>query len=295
MQKNSIAIGIALFVFALFGTPNVFADEIISITATVPGVVGPGGGGGGGGGGGFGFSTPTAITFSGRAYPLSKVTILRDGVIAITTIAGPDARFQVTLENLLEGNYTFAVYSEDASGRKSATFSFPLFITAGAATTVSGIFIAPTIDVDKSEVRQGDNINIFGIAAPSTDITISVHSNIEQFVQTQTDASGVYAYTFDTSPLELGTHNTKSKAKTATTASEFGNPISFTVGNKNVPKDKVCGRRGDANKDCRVNIVDFSIMAYWYTRADVPEEIDLNADGEVTIVDFSILAYNWTG
>ena len=276
---------------------STFADEVITITATVPGVTGggdPGGGGGGGGGGGI--LTPTSVAFSGRAYPLSKVTVLRDGVVAITTIAGPDARFNVTLDGLNGGNYTFSVYSEDAQGRRSSPFSFPLYLTDGATTTVSGILITPTIDVDKTEVKLGDNISIFGIAAPQSAITISVHSPVERFFQTTTDENGAYLYTLDTSPLELGGHNAKSKALLLGTASEYGTNASFTVGDKNVNKDKnVCGRRGDMNQDCKVNIVDFSILAYWYKRANVPTDVDLNADGKITIVDFSILAYYWTG
>ncbi len=294
MRRNCIATSILIAIFMMASSVSVYADEIVTISASVPGAVGPGGGGGGGGGG-TGFSSPTAVTFSGRAYPLSKVTILRDGNIAITTIAGPDARFSVTLENLTGGNYTFSTYTEDANGRRSASFSFPLFLTEGATTTVSGIFLAPTIDVDKAEVKQGDNINIFGTAAPSSTITISVHSPVEHFVQTQTDPNGTYLYTYDTSLLERGSHQTKSKVSLSSVASEYGTSAGFTVGDKNIPKDSICGRRGDLNKDCRVNIVDFSVLAYWYKRPNVLEGIDLNADGQITIVDFSILAYYWTG
>jgi len=61
-----------------------------------------------------------------------------------------------------------------------------------------------------------------------------------------------------------------------------------------------CSPAGDLNTDCRVDIVDFSIAAYWWGRtidSDFVEiEIkELNGDGEVDIEDFSILAYYWTG
>ena len=45
----------------------------------------------------------------------------------------------------------------------------------------------------------------------------------------------------------------------------------------------------------KVNIVDFSITAFWYNRPSPPPAIDLNKDGKVNLVDFSILAYYWTG
>src|SRR3989338_10019043 len=63
--------------------------------------------GGGGGGGGGSFSPPstpqTAVNFSGRAYPKSTVTLLKDAQIAATTIAGADANFQISLSGLSTG------------------------------------------------------------------------------------------------------------------------------------------------------------------------------------------------
>lgn len=55
-------------------------------------------------------------------------------------------------------------------------------------------------------------------------------------------------------------------------------------------------KRGDINNDGNVNLIDFSIMAYWWKRP-VPDlilpQIDLNGDKQLTLIDFSILAYWW--
>jgi Dockerin type I domain len=53
--------------------------------------------------------------------------------------------------------------------------------------------------------------------------------------------------------------------------------------------------KSDVNDDNKINIVDFSIAAYWYKRSSPPASVDLNSDGKVDIVDFSIMAFNWTG
>jgi len=53
--------------------------------------------------------------------------------------------------------------------------------------------------------------------------------------------------------------------------------------------------RGDLNGDRRVNLVDFSIAAYWHGRPACPAAVDLNGDGKVTLTDLSILAAHWTG
>lgn len=255
-----------------------------------------GGGGGGGGGGGY-ISPPseTKVTFSGRAYPKSAVTLLKDAQIVATTIAGSDANFQISLSGLSAGNYLFSVYSEDKNGNRSNLLTFPVSVTLGAVTNVSGIFIAPTIDVDKNEVKQGENIAIFGQSVPQADITIQVSSEEDFFVKTTADANGIYLYNFGTENLDYGTHLTKSKAAFNGIISSFSKAVSFTVGVKTVLKEKSKVYKGDFNNDNRINLVDFSIAAYWYKRPNPPKTVDLNNDGKVDLVDFSIIAYYWTG
>lgn len=258
-------------------------------------------GGGGGGGGGGGLPAATSVIFSGRAYPNSAITLLKDAQVVATTLAGTDANFQVTLAGLSGGNYIFSVYSEDNRGNRSSLLTFPVSITVGATTNVSGIFIAPTIAVDKSEVAKGDNIAIFGQSVPSGQITITVNSQ-EIYAQTASDKNGVYLYNFDTTPLELGQHYTKSKAALAGNISEFSKTVGFLIGTKTIPYPPAqkCPAKADLNSDCRVNLIDFSIAAYWYQRPFDDNFINvelekLNGDGKIDLVDFSIMAFYWTG
>jgi hypothetical protein len=258
---------------------------------------------GGGGGGGGGFYSATSVIFSGKAYPKSIVTLLKDAQIISNTVAGTDASFTITLNNLTAGNYIFSMYSEDKNGLRSSLLTFPVSVTAGATTNVSGIFLAPTIAVDKSEVKRGDDIAIFGQSVPQSNIVISVHSDEEYFSQTISDKDGIYLYNFDTSFLDLGSHVTKSKASIGNQlVSGYSNAVNFKVGTQNIAANpiKACPVKGDLNNDCRVNLVDFSIASYWYKRPlsdafKVIEISKLNGDGKVNLVDFSIMAYYWTG
>ncbi|TSD06643.1 MAG: Uncharacterized protein Greene07144_1133 [Parcubacteria group bacterium Greene0714_4] len=162
---------------------------------------------------------------------------------------------------------------------------------------MSGIFIAPTITVDKSEVKRGDNIAIFGQSVPQSEITIAVNSEEEMFVKTPADKDGAYLYNFDTAPLEIGSHLAKSKSALNGEISSFSKSVGFTVGTKNVASVKKVAQalKGDANGDSRVNLIDFSIVAYWYKRPSPPAHVDLNNDKKVDLVDFSIMAFYWTG
>lgn len=256
---------------------------------------------GGGGGGGGSISQPqTNVSFSGWAYPLSEVTILKDGQIALITIAGPDARFSGTLNSLSQGNYNFSVYGEDSQNIRSTLFAFNVYVTEGASTRISGIFLAPTIATDKSEVKQGDNISIFGQTIPQSQVTIVVNSDEAHFNYVDSDEDGFYFYDFDTSVLELGDHNTKSKTAYENQVSSYGHSVTFAVGSDNVIREEDENQSepvvaSDVTGDGKVNLIDFSIAAYWYQRPSPPDNVDLNDDGKIDLIDFSIMAYYWTG
>jgi len=271
-------------------------SESAEVSATPNIVVVPSSGGGGGS-----VSTQTGVIFSGRAYPLSKVSILKDGQLVINTIAGPDSNFSVALNGLSSGDYNFSVYGTDKNGLRSSAFTFKIFITSGVTTQISGIFISPTISVDKSEVKRGDNITIFGQSTSNSQIVISVNSPQEFFKNTSSDENGVYLHSFDTSVLEQGQHSTKSKALKNTEISSFGDAVNFIVGTKNVLADntkKII--KCDLNEDGRCNLIDFSITAFWYKRPlnssfILKEKKYLSGDGKIDLVDFSIMAFYWTG
>lgn len=282
----------------IFGNIIATSTQVSSTpTASTPPPAGGGGGGGGGGSPGTGESTGNSgVIFSGRAYPLSKVNILKDGQIVITTIAGPDSNFSATLTNLSTGNYTFGVYGEDKNSIKSNIFTFPIYITQDVMTKIGGIFISPTISVDKSEVKKGDNIVIFGQSTPNANIVASVNSEKEYFASNKSDKDGVYLLNFDTSVLEKGQHHTKSKSVIGNEISDYSRVVEFSVGDKNVPNEVVKFKiKGDINGDNRVNLIDFSIAAFWYKKLSPPANVDVNNDKKVDLIDFSIMAFNWTG
>ncbi len=264
----------------------------------------PSGGGGGGGGGGAPPVYPQTgdVLISGLAAPDSEITILSDGVVKVTTRAERDGKWQVRLTNLSPGSYLFSVYGEDKKGKRTSLFTFPTFISAGSTVNITGIFLSPTIDVDKTEVKKGEDVSIFGFTAPNSEVLINISSEEEIFVKTYTDEQGAYFYSLNTNDLETGEHLAKSKStykeRSLVITSPYSRAVAFKVGEKTIFKrPSVCKIRADLNNDCRVNLVDFSIMAYWYKRklTEKGRKADLNNDGKVDLKDFSILAYYWTG
>ena len=258
---------------------------------------------GGGGGGSIAapaITTPTpretTVTLAGRAYPSSRVIALKDGQLAATTIAGSDAKFSISLGSLTVGSHTFSIYSEDQEGKRSSLLNFPLVFTPGAAISVSGIFVSPTIGIDKSEVKRGDVLTIFGQSSPNSQVTIAVASEGKLSEQVQADSSGLYSYSLDTSVLEEGDHLAKARASQQGEVTPFSQSLGFVVGSKTVQvKGDKAITPGDINEDGQVNLIDFSILAYWYNKPTPETKADLNHDGRVNLVDFSILASYWTG
>ena len=252
-------------------------------------------------GGGDEIIPQTGVSFSGRAYPLSRIELLKDGQIVASTIAGPDARFSITVTGLNAGIHVFFVIGKDKDGIRSLPFVVPVTLTKGVIVEISGIFLSPTLAVDKEIVKQGHNIAIFGQTTPESVVTIGVASSQEIFYAVGSAADGVFLYNLDTAFLELGNHETRAKATKDNEVSGFGRTVDFVVGTKDVlTEDLDCAKRGDLNDDCRVNIVDFSIAGYWYKRGlsdemRIRENTQLNGDGIINIIDLSIMAFNWTG
>ena len=258
-----------------------------------------------GGGGGW---TPSPLQYgtiiiSGKAYPNSEVTLLSDGQIRQVTKAGAKGDFEITLSNLTPGFYLFTLYSEDSKGIRSSLLTFQVNVIAGQTVRSSGIFLSPTIDIDKTSVKKGDVLQIFGQATPDADVIINVSSEEELFFRVPTEKDGSYLYVLDTGILETGQHYTKSRQIYLNQlVSPYSRALSFYVGEVSIPKKTIgkCPLKGDLNNDCKVNLVDFSIAAYWYKKklssefAKIEKE-KLNGDGKVDLIDFSIMAYYYTG
>jgi len=234
----------------------------------------------------------TAVVFQGRAYPSATVTILKnDSIIAVFRVKDSGV-FKEEIKGIDPGNYNFSIFAEDAKGRKSVTLGFGASILEGRITTISGIFLSPTIELDSSRVERGDNLNIFGHAFPESQVKIFIASD-EVVKETKATKRGDWSYSFNTETLEEKEHTVKSLALyNEIEKSPFSHTLSFLV----LPPGTLTCEGADLNFDRRVDIVDFSILLYFWGQTR-PANIcaDINFDGIVDIVDFSIMMYWWTG
>ncbi|MEJ0021753.1 MAG: dockerin type I domain-containing protein [Candidatus Doudnabacteria bacterium] len=258
----------------------------------------PGGGGGGGGGGGSPPPPPSgtaSIVLKGLASPGASVFVLRDGAVAATSTADPAAGFSITISGLGTGIYSFTLYAEDVKGVRTSTTSFIQALTNGVSTTVDNIFLGPSIGTDKSVVKLGDTLNIFGYTAPTSQVSVFVNS-APVITKVTAAQSGAWFQAFNTAVLDQGAHTTRSQSAKDNLLSVYSNTVDFQVGDTSVPiTPGTCGR-SDLNCDGKVNLVDFSILLFFWQQTNPSNpRADIKKDGVVDLTDFSILLFDWSG
>lgn len=245
------------------------------------------------------------VVFRGEAQPRGHVQLLQDSFIVARTEVSTSGQFELFVRGLSDGIHTFNLTGEDINGRRTSAVSVTVDATAERTVAIQDILLPPTLSTDIQEVRQGDSLVFSGYGVLNAEIIVFLNSdeqNVETIVQTtRTDSLGAYTVFFDTNVLPLGSYTARAIAVKNGIVSLSSLPVSVSVGVQTVLKESAdCPAFGDMNQDCRVNLVDFSIVAFYYERpldnAGKNKEITyLNGDGIVNLTDFSLLAYYWTG
>jgi len=279
---------------------NCAVERSINVSATVPGKTSTGGGG----------VSPPSVRFEGKAYPGALVIMYRDGIVTATALAGADALFSKDLNGLPTGTHTFSFEAEDTEGRTSSTIEITLSLANDTKTTISNILLPPTIDIFP-QIEEDKDGRVFGHMFPGSNVSVFIDTLLRDLVIA--NGVGEWEYIFDPSLLGLGTHTTKASAISPGGAvSDFSFTKVFEIVKEIIflppgvpsipeiplvpfpptPPEIIACPHGDLNGDGRVNLIDFSIMLFWWERAAACP--DQNQDGTVDIIDVSILLFWWT-
>lgn len=275
-----------------------------------------GGGSGGGGGGRTGSdnsgqtggglessdgsypSGDAEVIISGYAFPGSTVYALVDGANVANTRAGSDGRYSITLSAIARGAYTFGIYAVDRNQVKSSTFSTSFTVTGGRTSSLSNINVMPSIKVTPDPVNPGQTLTISGYSIPNATISIENQrdgsaASRKDFTATS-DNSGFWQTSIDTTGFSRANYKVRAKAKSVSTLIEtnFSNYTFYGVGAPSTAKSNA-----DLNVDGKVNLVDFSILLFWWGKdgGNSNPPADISGDGIVSLTDFSIMLFQWTG
>lgn len=293
-QVLSIALVGAVFIGALFllsSASDVHGQVSSTLTSGVSiTITGTSTGGGGGG-----VKNPATVTLSGLAYPNAIVTFLRNGVVIGTALARPDGSFTKNA-SIDPGFITFGVWAKDNGGLTSATSNITINVKANSYIDISNIFLSPTITADKFNLQKGGTLRIFGTAFPGSLVRLfnNLSPSGNPIGEVIADINGAWEYFFPTEDLGDGEYSLKANAQITLPfmVSAFSKDLEFTIA-------EITCRGADFNLDSRVNIVDFSILIFYWQRNPAIGDItnictDLNTDEIVNIFDFSILMHQWT-
>jgi hypothetical protein len=288
--KRALSIVLIMFGLTFVAAAFVAADsEDLDISAVVPGASTSGGGG-------SGSQANLSVSLSGYSFPFAKLTVLKDGVIMTTLIANPDGTFQITVNNLVFGNYQFSIYAEDPRGTLSSPQAVNASLTSQRAYVYSGIVIPPTLSLDSSTVEVGHEFTARGYVAPGSNITLDIPNSQSLGIVTA-GADGAYVIT-SRANLPPAAYELRSRATVNNLTSLYSRPASllvFAPGQTPPPPPTQLSACVDYNKDRRVNLIDFSILLFWFGKQPVPDNFDCNHDHVIDMKDFSILMYYWTG
>ncbi|MFM2374072.1 MAG: hypothetical protein RLZZ234_67, partial [Candidatus Parcubacteria bacterium] len=156
-----------------------------------------------------------------------------------------------------------------------------------------------TLKLSATSVELGGTLTLSGQTVPNA--RVGIHIDNTKVVESATaDASGRWTFLLAVARAGQGSHSVKVKfalpegvSGTVKRESTFSALQSFGVGTEAKP---VAGS-SDLNRDGKVNLIDFSILIFWWgtNGGNSNPPADINQNAKVGLEDFSILLFNWTG
>jgi hypothetical protein len=249
-------------------------------------------------GGGSSSSGTANVIFTGTAYPDSTVSVVRDSVLVATVPTNADGTFTADLYGMNAGTYTFSLYATDPDDRTSRNVTFLRTINRFTTDTIPGVLMPPTISASHTEIRQGEGLTVRGYAQPNAPVTL-VFGGQSTFTRNVTaSATGLYTYVLYTTALAKGDYTVYSHAHIGNVDTPASFTVNFRVGDQSTvtPPLGTC-RRSDLNCDGRVNLIDFSILLYFWDSTSFSQNlrVDIDKSGQIGLRDLSIMLYDWTG
>lgn len=224
-------------------------------------------------------------TFTGTAVPSTIVRLRAGGFsVGFDQLVGLDLAYSVTSAALADGTHAMTVVHEDVAGNQSA---------AGPALGVRIDTVAPTVTASQFNFETGHALAI----AFSENVSATL-STADLSLQNLTTGAFVAAgqmqlafaantgtFTFPGAPgAFLADGDYQATVLAAGVSDVAGNLL---AGNT---RSAFFVLSGDANRDRRVDIGDFSIVATNFNAPGTFSQGDLNYNGQIEIGDFSILA-----
>jgi hypothetical protein len=219
---------------------------------------------------------------------------LLDAVTVGSVLSDNDGDFQFSVE-AEPGTATLGIWTTDRNGNRSITINNTFDVTQGAITNLTRIIVPPTISVANQNVDPGEVITVSGQAVAGA--TVELHIDASLRIETvRANSAGDWSFSLNTATLSIAEHTLRAKSIVGTPPlaleSGFSTSLQLFVG-----VDGQSTQPSDLNRDGLVNLIDFSILIFWWqtTGGDSNPPADINQNRNVGLEDFSILLFNWNG
>lgn len=278
-------------------TDRDFCSAICKVEPAGSGGGGSSGGGSGGGGGGSSRQQgDTVVNITGRAYPSRTINFLLDGDAIGTVQSNGQGLFEFSTKSS-PGTATLGMWATDVFGTKSITMSNTFDVTQGAVTNLNDLVLPPSIKVSQTNFTPGTVLTVSGQSVPNATIDLYIDRNLTTAVATgQSGGNGQWSIQYNTSRLSATTHTLRARSVTGAPPLEVQSGMSSTIELTSGSGTASPGASGsDLNSDTKVNLIDFSILIFWWNTEGGTSGADINGNGRVSLEDFSILLFNWTG
>jgi len=234
------------------------------------------------------------IRITGFTGPQTYVSFTEGENVIGTDVSSSLGVFNKYFTAVQPGTHEISLYGVDTNNR--ATSIVPLTISAPAyqTTTVSNLLLSPTLEINSTEIDQGDPLYATGSAYPNTTVTIFTDTPLRTYTATAS-AAGAWTTTIsDTADYTPGDYRLYALAQSGGLQSLTSRKLVFTiVDSAGAGSGTACGdiSQGDLNCDASINLTDFSILMYYWGTANATADVD--SSGGVDLTDFSILMYYW--
>ncbi len=240
-------------------------------------------------GGGTKVSKTGWVHITGIGHASKPVFLMIDGKQHSSQLATKDGHFDFSVQGLNPGSYVLSARTSDATGNPTP-FTSTNFSLLDEQILEQQIILAPTLIAR----NENNRLHLWGEAPPSTTIVLdmSQYNTWQKSWKTEADAQGRFELwtTMPSNSLDLRFTATAWLGKVQSATSW---PVDWAA-----PPQEGCKQQGDLNRDCYVDLKDFSIALFWYQKpltasALTAEKRALNGDGRIDLQDFSIIAYFW--
>lgn len=175
----------------------------------------------------------TTPTFSGTADALTRVYLMNGEDILTSGVATAEGTWQLTTNELADGEYNLTANARDAAGNLSASSES---LTVNIDTTAPAAPSRPDMTAD-SDTGSSDTDNytkllqptFVGTAEANSEVSLLLHATNAQVGVGHADAEGNWSITLS-QPLSPGAHRIRARAQDSTdNVSQVSAPLTFGI------------------------------------------------------------------